>query len=579
MKQALNIFLLLTVAVFSLWCTGDLMRKNDQATILAGAHDLAQGRMHDPSVYYQYDKTYIVYWVCAAAIKMLPDGISPVAPANISLALIFWSALTVFVIRFRKTLSPLILLCFLTSPAVLLNTPYVNSTVLSSAFILLSAASLLGKETRGWVSSFFFFLAAGARADAVLLLPLLLWLITPFPMVGSFFSDISNDWKAGLKTIIRFSSQWKLLSAGALALIIGRILCRGGEAAVDPIFNWKMVAGYTVFGFGAAGLVFVLYSARLGSQAWKGMSSLEKLYSAAGLVAFLLPVLFFLPQLHAPRYFWRGCEAVLLLAVSGRLPEIKHRGINYVVAMTALLLLFVGVRLPELSRPRIVMTNPSLFPSGDGFYPMGAAGEFMLRLRHASERPVDHNQMLWSAVRSAKFEFSSAGTMPVLSTPMFGYFMLEASLRGGFADCLPFSQLRGRPFYADSRSLMRDDPKTPIGELSEILDLPARFVSPENCGIGVLRFGAGDLEWGRRTRLLNQLFGGSEYRLQRAEQVVEDTRKMVCISSASFPGSRSDAGSGLYYSFDCDARFVPGALCAQAVWPEWMSFRAFSSAR
>ena len=122
MKKSINILLLLAVAIFSLWCTGGLMRKNDQAVILTGAYDIAQSRMQAPSAYYQYDKTYVLYWTCAAVLKFLPAGISPIAGANISLALIFWSVLAVFVLRFRRTLSPLALLCFLTAPAVLLNT-------------------------------------------------------------------------------------------------------------------------------------------------------------------------------------------------------------------------------------------------------------------------------------------------------------------------------------------------------------------------------------------------------------------------------------------------------------------------
>jgi hypothetical protein len=567
MKHSLNIFLLLTVAIFSLWCTGDLMRKNDQATILAGANDLAHGRMRAPSAYYQFDKTYMTYAVCAGIIKtqhLVRCIASPVAACNMGLALIFWSSLTIFAVRFCKTLSPLVLLCFLTAPAILLNTLYVNSTVLSSAFLLLSAVFLFREGSRGgWLAAIFFFFAVGARADAILLLPLLLWLITPLSISGKFRTNSPNVWKISV--------------AGILALVTGRILCCGG-ASVDLFFNAKMVAGYTVFGFGAAGLLFLVCSFRLTAQVARGRSVFEKLYSFAGLAAFLLPVLFFIPQLHTPRYFWRGCEAVLLLAVSGRLPNFKFRAANYGLALAALLPLFSGVRLPELAHPQITVTKPSLFPSGDGFYPMGATGLFMLRLRNAAEYPVDHNQLVWNAVQRADFRFDDRRAIPVLYTPMYGYFMFEASLRGGFADCLPFAQLAGRPFYADSRSLMRDDPKTPLNELSDILDLPSRFVSSENYGISVLCFGEGNLQWGRQARLLNRLFGGNEYRLLDDAVAPDPRRKKVWLSPEPFSGSHQDIASGFYYSFDRGPS-IPGALCAQAVWPEWMSFRAFNRGR
>ena len=573
MKKTINIFLLLAVAVFSLWCTGDLMRKNDQATILAGAYDLAQGRMQNPAAYYQYDKTYVLYWTCAAVLKFLPAGTSPVAAANISLALMFWSALTIFVMRFRKELSPLALLCFLSAPAVLLNTFYVNSSVLSSAFLLLSAVFLLQPGSRGgWPAAVFFALAVGSRADVILLLPLLLWLITPFSMVGSFL----RGWRKNLKTGLAGSKHWKLLCAGIFALAAGRILCPGGGEAVDPFFNLKMVAGYTVFGFGAAGLLFALYSFHLSVRAAKGRGTFEKLYGLAGLFAFLLPVLFFIPQLHAPRYFWRGCEAVLLLAASARSPVWNFRSAKVIITAAALVPLVLGVRLPALNQPQITASHATLFPSGDGFYPMGGTLPFMLRLRHADEYPVDHNQMVWNAVRQADFRFDGGHSIKVLRTPMFGYFMLAASLRGGFAAGIDDTELSKGCFYADSRSLMRDDPKTPLRSLDEILALPAHFVSPVADGVGVLEFGAGDNRWGRQTRLLNRLFAGNEYRVFSCAPVEHPPRMTVVFSEQPFDGSRQDDQFGLYYSREWTSCQAPGFFYAASVLPAWMSLQAFS---
>jgi hypothetical protein len=579
MKKTLNIFLLLTVAVFSLWCTGGLMRKNDQATILAGAHDLAQGRMQEPSVYYQYDKTYVLYWVCAAVFKLTP-GVSPIAAGNISLAVIFWSALAVFVVRFRCKLDPLVLLCFLTAPAVFLNTPYVNSSVLSSAFLLASAALLLQeKRPGGWPAALFFFLAVGARADVILLLPLLFWLMTPLPMLGTFFAEVSRDWKNGWKGLSGFSSHWKLLLAGISALATGRLLCPGGGASMDPIFNLKMVAGYAVFGFGAAGLLFVICSVRLAVRAVKGQGAFGKLYELAGLLVFLLPVLFFIPQLHAPRYFWRGCEAVLLLAVAGRLPVWTSRPVHTLILLTALLPMMFGVRLPELNRPRLTVSQPELFPSGDGFYPMGGSIPFMLRLRHAVEHPIDHNQRIWNAVRQADFHFDDRNSMDVLHTPMTGYFMLEASLRGGFARSHSFDRLGDRPFYADSRSLMRADPKTPIRFLDEVLTLPSRFVSPVSDGLGVLEFGSGDDRWGRQTRLLNRLFAGNEYRVFSSDQTEFPKYATVVFSTQPFAQARRDEASGLYYVTGDVPLSAAGIYRAVAVLPSWMSLGAFTGRR
>jgi hypothetical protein len=576
MKKWINMVLLLTVAGVSLWCTGDLMRKNDQASILAGANDIAQGRAQTLDTYYQFDKTYVLYGTCAAILKGVPDGVSPVAAANVGLALIFWLALAVFVVRFRDALSPVVLLCFVCAPAVLLNTLYVNSSVLSSAFLLLSAVFLLREGPRGgWLAALFFFLAVGSRADVILLLPLLLWLITPFARVERVFHNFCNDGKKSLSAGLAGSKPWKLMGAGVAALVAGRWICRGGGTSFDPIFNAKMVAGYWVFGFGAAGILFILYAFRLAAQAARARSGLEKLYGLAGLAAFLLPVLFFIPQLHAPRYFWRGCEAVLLLAVAGRLPVWNFRWLKVAVCSAALLPMLIGVKLPELTRPRPTGTAPELFPSGDGFYPMGAYIPFLFRLRQAADRPLDHNQQVWAAVHSAQFDFSPEGTIDVLKTPMYGYFMFEASLRGGFARCRSFEELRGAPFYADSRSLMRDDPKSPFAALPKMLALPAHFVSPVAGGVGVLRFGGGDFRWGRQTALLNRLFAGNEYRLLDPGSRPSDSRQTACVSDVYFAGSEQDAVSGLYYAMDSEGSAPAASVCATTVLPRWMSMQAF----
>jgi len=581
MKKWINILLLVVVALISIWCTGDLMRKNDQAVILAGSYDLAHGRTQDWSAYYQVDKTYVLYWTCAALFKtqqLIRCAADPVAATNMGLALIFWFALTVFVVRFRRTLSPVVFLCFLTAPAILLNTLYVNSSVLSSAFLLLSAVFLFSEGRRNeWLAALCFFLAVGSRADVILLLPLLLWLITPFPRIGTFFRNFSKGWKLGVRGIMDFSNVWKLCCAGALALWAGQLICRGGGAAVDPIFNWKMVVGYTVFGFGAAGLLFVIYAIRLAAQALKGRGAFERIYGVAGLLVFLLPVLFFLPQLHAPRYFWRGCEAVLLLAVSARLPVWNIRPLKIIVVSTALLPMIVGVQLSSLSRPRMALTNPTLFPSGDGFYPMGGALPFMFSLRNASFNPVDHNQMVWRAAQRAEFQSDSSGTVPVLNTGMSGYLLFGASLQGQTVRRAPFEALCGSPFYSDSRSLMRDDPKSPIGALSQILALPADFVSPVSGGIGVLRFGEGDDHWGKQTQLLNRLFAGNEYRISVSSSLPDEMRRRVCFSKIPFKGSEMDVTSGLYYSAGIGSWGPSEGACAETVLPRWMSLQAFGS--
>ena len=580
MKQQINIILLVGVALVSIWCTGDLMRKNDQAAILAGAYDLAHGRVQEWSAYYQYDKTYVLYWTTAAIFKAqqwVRCNAEPVAVANMGIALAFWSALTLFVVRFRNALSPLALLCFLTAPAVLLNTLYVNSSVMSSAFLFLSAGFLLQNGRRGgWLGALFFALAVGSRADIILLLPLLLWIITPFSMIGEFCTNLSKGWKSKRDALSAFSKHWKLLVAGLLALGAGPLLCGGSGVSLDPFFNPKMVAGYVVFGFGAAGLVFLVYAYQFFLITLRIRDGLEKVYTIAGLAAFLLPVLFFLPQLHSPRYFWRACEALLILSASGRLSFGNCRGTAIAVCLAAVLPLIIGVRLPALNRPQVAILQPTLFPSGDGHYPMGGTLPFMFRLREASFTPVDHNQRVWRAARQTEFYPDGSETVPVLSTAMSGYLLFGASLQGQTVRRASFETLSGSIFYSDSRSLMRDDPKTPIAALAQILASPARFVSPVLEGVGVLRFGEGDNSWGQQTRLLNHLFSGNEYRLVSGVGLLPSNRRTTQFSEQPFIGARLHEQTGLYYSRDCSLHLGVGVRRAVSVHPSWMSLQAFN---
>ena len=124
---------------------------------------------------------------------------------------------------------------------------------------------------------------------------------------------------------------------------------------------------------------------------------------------------------------------------------------------------------------------------------------------------------------------------------------------------------------------MRDDPKTPLGELRQILALPSRFVSTGSGGVGVLQFGAGDNRWGRQTLLLNRLFSGNEYRILAPDAALAAARRRVWFSQIPFDGSEQDVVSGLYYSVGIDRLALNGGGFAETVLPRWMSLQAFES--
>src|ERR1019366_7351579 len=115
---------------------------------------------------------------------------------------------------------------------------------------------------------------------------------------------------------------------------------------------------------------------------------------------------------------------------------------------------------------------------------------------------IDHNQLLWNAAESGRYERARDGNVHLLVWPMFSYLEFAVTLKG-----LPIRKEdvdNGSPLYSDSRSLMRTgsglegvSPST-----ASMLAKPAAFVSEVRQGFGILRFNAGgDMRWGTETTL------------------------------------------------------------------------------
>ncbi len=493
--------LFILVAAVSLFCLSDLVRKNDQVAILSGAIDLSRDRLQEWGNYYQYDKCYVVYWLLGGVFKMIPQ-VDPIALGNGFGCVLFFGAFG-FWLKNQKQISTVALLGFLTAPALLFNTIYVNSSAFASAFLFIGLALFQKRSVlTNILAAVSLFGATGSRVDIVLIVPFLIWSIMP----ASFFgAKIFRWWR------------WIVLAIGPFfGLVLGFILRETKTPLLDPFFNSKMVLGYAVFGFGALALLYLVSALKVFTVSFKRKKIIQKLFYALGAVAILLPAVFYVGQLHTPRYFLRAAEIALLFCFSRRGQLLLNRlifrrTIFSVTAIGCIIPIFVGINLGELNRPRLTVENVTYFPSGDGYYPMGSYAYFLGRLKTANENPIDHNQLVWKAVSNADLDFSKP--VPVLWTPMFGYFMLRASLENGVAECLPFSDLEGVEFYSETRTWMRIDPKFAQNEISALLDLPSKPVSESFFGVEVREFGVGDMKWSEQNRELAEFFGGSEYRI------------------------------------------------------------------
>jgi hypothetical protein len=517
-KQWLAFMLLgIVAALFSISCVTDLMRESDQASILTGSWNLFKGASVHGEGYYNYDKHYLIYWLLAGAFRvraLLGGEWSPVRIADACTAGTFWGTtlLALFRLHRRYRLPPLfILLCFLTTPTILLNSTYANAAILSAGLLILTAVLLEGRSTLCDVFACLAFAAAvGLRADAVLLAPLLVWLRTP-----------SQKW---LRRALVLPATWMLAAGAIFALWLGEWLYSGPRQFSDLLdagFQGKMLkvfVAYTAVGLGPSFLLLIFIVAALAHRPGR------RAFYRAGAVCLLLPLLYYSLQLYSPRY-------LILTAVGPFVFSISRRGTAFwtlcrgqrftpllrrIVLAASVAPMLLGMSSSVLTRPRLTFTRPTLFPTTDGLYPLGAYLSFMLKMRASGHQPIDHNQLVWKAAESGRYVPAADGRVHLFFTPMYSYLELAATIKG--LQVVKEPEDKGVPLYSDSRSLLR------VGSGQEglspsthgLLGKPSRFVSEVSQGLGILEFNAGgDMAWGNQTVLLNRLFAANEYRLTK----------------------------------------------------------------
>lgn len=506
-------------ALFSMLCVADCMRESDQASLLTGAWQLYKRHPIIGEPYYNYDKLYETYWLTAFGFWIrshFQGSWSPILVGNLASASAFWlttvAAVGLLAKRCRST-DVLALVCYLSTPAILLNSLYANPAIVSAGFLLLSGVLII--RSHGWLGrslgAVFFFLAVGARGDAVLLAPLFVWLQVPR---RKWFTQVI----IGPTTLL-------LTGAIVVATWLGLILYKGKPLYLDPGFlGTKAFVGYVVFGLAASAFALLLMLAVLLRRMVIAPSFRDALFYLTGVLTLILPLSYYSVQLWSPRYLVTTALGVFLFSVSRRGHALLNAGsmksvvfpMRVSIGVAAILTLLVGVRLPSPTRPILTLSQPTLFPTGDGLHPMGASANFMLKMRDAAEHEVDHNQVVWKAAREADYVPDVDGFVHVLDTPMQAYLTLAATLKGQHPkkeDVENNYDLRGQ-LYAETRTFMRIGFDQTNNALARLLHQRARIVSPIYHGVAVLSFtSAGDVSWSARTGILDTLFAGNEYRL------------------------------------------------------------------
>ncbi len=491
------------------------MHESDQASFLRGAERLSSGKDSPwAASFYNYDKQFGAYWI-VAAVRWAAPGADLVLLGNVVSFAIFWGGLAVLLVV-RPCRSWLqvaaVASCFL-APAYLIHTPFLASAFMANGFLFLAAACWGGgrfRLSRRMGSLVALALATACRADALLVLPLFAWLVIP---VSGPMGWLRRKW------------VYAIAFSGIVVVVLGRWVYSGDPIDLHPPFFYpKIFAAFFVFGMGAAALVSALLGARLLGVAIRRMRRGPRLaiFYAGGLVALFVPMGYYSVQLFSPRY-WAVFLAGMILFLASRRGERLLRSIagRWQLPMAIALMIaslapvWVGVRLPDMRHPALTSNSPTLFPSADGWIPMGAFASHLARTRSGAEGGVDHNQATWLAAMSADYGEGS-GAVPVLQTPLQTYLELAIELKGR-----TWRQSRdGDPtMMTDLRQLLRENnaftglADQDVGALRSVYGI--EVVSDVVDGYCIVRLERGAATSPEVERLfgLSRLFGGNEFEL------------------------------------------------------------------
>jgi hypothetical protein len=533
---------------------GPVMHETDQASLLYGAERLARGGASPWAAdFYNYDKQYLTYWLLALLRRLLP-GVDPVTLGNVFSFSVFWGgALTAFLIgHIRRFGQAAALGACVLAPAIWMHSPFLGTNSLSFGFLLLAWAAWpqAGRSPgRRAAALLLIGLAVGCRADILLVLPWFAWTVTP---------------AGGWRTLLRRPVAYWIGGAGLVTFLGGRIVFTGDAIyANPPYFSPKLYAAYLIFGLGAAAGVLgwlglaLLAMARRRSRQRRSTAA----FYVLGLLGLLLPWAFYSVQLFSTRYWTLLLCALIggllsprgrILVAGGRHPRIALTAAGALLA-GALAPLLVGLHLPFPNQPRLVVSEPTLFPTGDGLQPMGALVSFLHELAVNPGHVVDHNQATWLSALRADLRPDETGRVPILQTPLESYLELAAALRG----LEPYLVLEQAPaFYTDARDLLRifriPDRLRPIDRRGLSRTLRVRPAAPEIAGCCIVladHTGLPDEAWLDRLRLAQALKGNEyrihpEYRTQRdfVLPLRDEGKTVILFSRQPFAVALLDAG-------------------------------------
>ena len=419
-----------------IWAVGPVMRESDQASLLEGSLRLiAKDRAVAANDSYNYDKQYLSYWITAAWLKVRLAGdqrsMEIVREGNLLTITLFSLALLAAVWARKRWSGVQVAALYgaLFTPVLSFSGMFLSPNMLSASFLLLLAVMLRndrgtserptsrGAQSRVRVClvGILAWAATATRQDALLLMPLL-----------ALFAAQEESVRATL----RDQRVQAMIIGTVFAIILGLLLSEKFAVLPAPFFVLPTFFAFVGGGLGALLLLVIIFAI--------GLVSKGSFFRAFMALSVLLPLIFYGCVLYTPRHLFLPALVIILTLFSDRgcdcwnsLAQRRWGRLAVLITLLGTALPWVfGVRMAGWKQAAVVTSAPTLYPSTDGFWPMGSYAEFLGRLANGAKDPVDHNQRVWGAWSTIVPEDLPPGKGAVLSSGLVSYGAFHLALFG-----------------------------------------------------------------------------------------------------------------------------------------------------
>ncbi|WP_158941442.1 hypothetical protein [Granulicella sp. S190] len=433
-----------------------VVRDNDQASLVTGAMQISRHQispLHDGL--YLFDKQYGTYLLLSLVFKFFP-GFDPITLGNAIQILLYGigSILALYVAE-KRGLSRRIGVTLCLVPSLILYAPFLGTSQLSLAFLLLSYPFLINRAgVKFYAGLLLLALATTMRVDAIFCVP-------------AIYTAISA--RRTLRQVFMDKTMWLFVATVTIPLVIGILIAPPSiYLPADHFFVLSFYAALLVFAIGLPWLVSATTFSVFGVRAALQRRRWSTFYIVM-VASVWCSLAYYSVQMYSARYFFPTffSSFALLSSKRGRFwfrwMKQRHLAVQRVGmrVLTALSLTpwIVGVHFFSLHSGKLTLSNPTLIPTSDGVLPMGSLAAFQASLiaRHGV---VDQNQQSLLAARSVRYKPCPDGLVSVYFSGMSSFIMQAAEEQGLRSRILVLQDTtsscpKGR--YVELRALVRGE--------------------------------------------------------------------------------------------------------------------------